>query len=94
LIDLTTDLKNAEASIVIVSPHGIFGIESDWSIDIIPLNYFATGSGEEAALGSMFCSRKMGDPAALAVETAVQAAIQHLTTCGFNVHMKVYERAQ
>jgi len=92
VIELTKDLKNAEFNLVIASPFGIAGIESDHSIDFIPHDYFAAGTGEELALGSMFNSRKMDDPAALAVETAVQAAVQYSTHCGFDIHIKTYER--
>jgi hypothetical protein len=96
LIDLTADIKHYMSAVLIASPRGIYGIEADFSLfrGDIDLGYTAFGSGEELALGSMYCSRKMDDPATLAVETAIEAATSYSKSCGFDIYIKTYEVEQ
>ena len=91
MIELVDDCRGFASELLIASPRGIFGLESNFALARVPLNYYAIGSGEELALGSMFCSRKMGDPSVVAVETAVEAATKFSKSCGFDVHIKCYE---
>jgi ATP-dependent protease HslVU (ClpYQ) peptidase subunit len=92
LMELVPDVKEFNSALLIASSQGIFGIGCAFTLTRIPQNYMAVGSGEEIALGSMFNSRMMGDPAEVAVETAVKAAIEHSNTCGYDAHLKSYDR--
>jgi ATP-dependent protease HslVU (ClpYQ) peptidase subunit len=92
LMELVPDVKTHESELLIVSNQGIFGIESNFALARIPRGYMAIGSGEELALGSMFNSRLMGDPAEIAVDVAVKAAVEYSKTCGYDVHLKSYDR--
>jgi ATP-dependent protease HslVU (ClpYQ) peptidase subunit len=79
--------------IVLISPTGIYTVEGDYQIHKIPHGgYIATGSGTDIALGALFACKKQGIDGKTAVNSAVKAAIKHITSCGGRCYIKSIKR--
>ncbi len=74
--------------VTLISPSGIYTIESDYQIHKITTGYIASGSGTEVAIGALFTCKKLGVDGKQAVKVAVNSAIKHITTCGGKCHIK------
>ena len=79
-------------SIIIVSPHGIFTIEDDFQIHTIETGFYASGTGEEVAMGALYTCKSLGLDAKTSVQLACEASIHSCITCGGAIHYKSFKK--
>ena len=79
------DTMSHPLELLVISPYGMWHMGSDYQILWIKEGYYAIGSGEEVAMGSLFNSRVQESEDGLgAVKMAVSSAIKHINSCGGN----------
>jgi ATP-dependent protease HslVU (ClpYQ) peptidase subunit len=75
--------------ILIISTSGVFHIDADYQIHKIHQGWYAIGSGQGPARGSLYTSKQLGlEDGKKAVQLAVKSATKHITTCGGKCHVK------
>ena len=78
--------------LILISPSGIYTLETDYQIHKISDGYLACGSGTEIAMGSLYTCKALDINGKDAVKLAVRAANKHITTCGGRCHIKSVEK--
>jgi len=78
--------------IVIISPSGMYTIETDYQIHKVMSGYAMTGSGTEVAAGALYSCKKLNVHGKDAVRLAVTSAMTHVPTCGGKCHIKSVEK--
>ena len=77
-------------SLIIVSPSGLYELDSDYQVHKYECGYAAIGSGSDVALGTLRAMLRYGATAEQAVHAAVEASIYHCTTCGGDIHINYF----
>ena len=78
--------------IILVSPAGIYTVETDYQIHKVLDNYITCGSGTEVAMGVLYTCNELKIEGKKAVKLAVEASIKHIASVGGKCYIKSVEK--